>query len=99
MVNTTQVVPILIFAFENRRGRLAGLVSTIQDLIRDYPATRSWRAALAYVYADGGRRGEARPGVDRLAAQAGFGMTEELTWVVVNALLAETRAPAGEPAR
>ena len=99
MLNTTQVVSILIFAFENRRGRLAALVSTIQDLIRDYPATQSWRATLAYVYADGGRLDEARAEFERLAAQAGFGMTEDLTWFVVMALLAETCCQLGDADR
>lgn len=99
MLNTTQVVAILMFAFENRRGRLGGYESSVQDLIRDYPATESWRAALAYLYAETGRLDLARDEFERLATRDGFGMTEDLTWFVVMALLAETCCHLGDADR
>jgi tetratricopeptide (TPR) repeat protein len=86
-------VPILagaqLFSLRRAQGRLGELEDAVRQFADSLPAMPAWRCALAVLYLDDGREGEARRELEHLAAR-GFGdVPRDNVWMLTMALLAE----------
>ncbi|MEA2316306.1 MAG: hypothetical protein QOD44_495 [Solirubrobacteraceae bacterium] len=86
-------VPILagaqLFSLRRAQGRLGELEDAVRQFADSLPAMPAWRCALAVLYLDDGREGEARRELEHLASR-GFGdVPRDNVWMLTMALLAE----------
>ena len=80
-------------------GRLAELQATVERLAARYPETTRWRAGLAYLHTELGRRDEAAAAFEEVAGR-GFGAVErDNQWLVAMTDLADTCAFLGDARR
>jgi tetratricopeptide (TPR) repeat protein len=86
-------VPILagaqLFSLRRAQGRLGELESAVRQFADSLPAMPAWRCALALLYLDDGREGEARRELEHLAAKGFTDFPRDNVWMVAMAMLAE----------
>jgi tetratricopeptide (TPR) repeat protein len=86
-------VPILagaqLFSLRRAQGRLGELESAVRQFADSLPAMPAWRCALAVLYLDDGREGEARRELEHLAARGFADFPRDNVWMISMALLAE----------
>ena len=86
-------VPILagaqLFALRRAQGRLGELENAVHQFADRLPAMPAWRCALAVLYLDDGREGEARRELEHLAARGFADFPRDNVWMIAMASLAE----------
>jgi hypothetical protein len=86
-------VPILagaqLFSLRRAQGRLGELESAVRQFADSLPAMPAWRVALAVLYLDAGREGEARRELEHLAGRGFHEFPRDNVWMVSMASLAE----------
>ena len=86
-------VPILagaqLFALRRAQGRLGELENAVHQFADRLPAMPAWRCALAVLYLDDGREGEARRELEHLAARDFADFPRDNVWMIAMASLAE----------
>jgi len=75
-----------------RSGRFEELEAEVKGFVLKYPSIAGWRASLACIYAEMGRRAEAREEFERLAQSDFADFPRDGAWVVGIALLAQVCA-------
>ncbi len=69
------------------QGRLAEIATAVEDFVDQYRALPIWRAELAQMYLDLGRREDAAAVFEELARD-GFPLPRDLTWLLAMSVLA-----------
>jgi tetratricopeptide (TPR) repeat protein len=86
-------VPILagaqLFSLRRAQGRLGELEDAVRQFADSLPAMPAWRCALAVLYLDDGREGEARRELRHLAGRGFRDVPRDNVWMLTMALLAE----------
>ncbi|HEY3019989.1 MAG TPA: protein kinase [Solirubrobacteraceae bacterium] len=80
-------------------GRLAELQATVEQLATRYPETTRWRAGLAYLHTELGRRDEAAVAFEEVAARGFAAVERDNQWLVAMTDLADTCAFLGDARR
>ncbi len=94
-----QLFGIQISRVRSEQGRLDELVDMIRGFADQYPAVPGWRARLASVYSELGRREDARREFERLAANGFSDIPRDGAWLVAIIYLAEACAFLGDADR
>jgi hypothetical protein len=96
-------VPILagaqLFSLRRAQGRLGELEGAVRQFADSLPAMPAWRCALAVLYLDDGRAGEARRELEHLAAEGFADVPRDNVWMLTMALLAELCEGLGDGER
>jgi tetratricopeptide (TPR) repeat protein len=85
-----------LFVLRRAQGRLAELEDTIRRSIHEYPALLRFRCALAHLYGDLGREGEARAVFDTLLSQDLARLYRDAEWSFSLSLLPDPCAFLGD---
>ncbi len=86
-------------AVHRARGPLVDIEPGLHDLAERYPGLPCWRAALAAVYAEDGRSGDARREFERLARKEFADLPQNYFRLLTAVLLGETCAWLGDTER
>lgn len=97
--NATQVFATQMFVLRREQGRLVELEPAFKGMVEQYPDIPSWRCGLAMLYAQLGRREEARQEFERVAVDDFAGLPRDLFWLIGMMLLAEVCCVLGDAAR
>jgi tetratricopeptide (TPR) repeat protein len=89
---------LALFVLRRAQGRLGELEDTIARSVREYPALIRFRCALAHLYAELGRTGEARRALEELLARDLAREHLDAEWLFSMALLVEPCVRIGERA-
>jgi len=81
------------------QGRLAELEPAVKGFVETYPQGLTWRASLAYIYAESGREQEARSQYELVAANEFAGVKLDGSWLVTITVMAELCARLGDLSR
>lgn len=90
--NALQIYGVQLAAVRREQGRYHELEDGIKLFMEQYPAIRTWRCALAYLYADAGRAQEARGELDVLGADEFAALHRDLFWLADVTLLGQACA-------
>jgi tetratricopeptide (TPR) repeat protein len=90
---------VQIFFLRREQGRLAELEDAMRGAVATYPHVRAWRATLAYVYAENGRRADAAHELEQAACDDFRYIADDNNRVATLAMLAETSALLADRAR
>jgi class 3 adenylate cyclase/tetratricopeptide (TPR) repeat protein len=94
--NTLQAFGVITFALRRDQGRLDEVEDTFVEFVHQYPAVPAWRAGLAVLYLELGRREDAQHELDQLAQNDFEAIPLDANWVVAVALCAEVAAQLGD---
>jgi tetratricopeptide (TPR) repeat protein len=93
--NALQIYGVQLAGLRREQGRYGELEEGLKAFIDQYPAIRTWRCALAFLYADAGRARDALGELDALATDDFRGLPRDLFWLADLALLGQAAALAG----
>ena len=85
-----------IFTIRREQGRLGEIEDAVRRFIEIYPAIPAWRAALALMLLEGGRREEARAELEAIDVAA---LPRDANWLIAVTLLAEVAGSLPDPER
>ncbi len=88
-----------LFNIRREQGRLDEVEPAVRRFIELYPALVAWRAALAMLLVEVGRRDEARAEFERLAEGGFDDLPRDANWLIGVTLLAEVCGALGDGAR
>ena len=81
------------------QGRLTELEPAVKGFVATYPEGLTWRASLAYIYADSGREQEARCQYEIVATNDFAGVKLDGSWLVTITVMAEVCARLNDLSR
>ena len=81
------------------QGRLAELEASIKTIAEQYSRVAAWRGALAFLYSQLGRKGEARNELERLAKNGFVDLRSDGDWYATTWFLSMTCAYLGDSSR
>lgn len=90
---------VQMFAIRSEQGRLSEMESVWKGAAEQYPQFPVVRAALAFLYSELGREGEARAEFERIAADDFAGLPRDLNWLIALAYLSQVCASLGDARR
>jgi tetratricopeptide (TPR) repeat protein len=90
--NALQIYGVQLAGLRREQGRYGELEEGLRAFIDQYPAIPTWRCALAFLYADGGRTLDARRELDALAVDGFGGLPRDLFWLADVTLLGQAAA-------
>jgi tetratricopeptide (TPR) repeat protein len=88
--NAVQFFGVQLFALRRFQGRLDEVEEAVEGFVTDYPATPTWRAALALLYYEGGRIADARAAFDEIARNDFADLPRDLNFFMCMTLLVHT---------
>ncbi len=88
-LNARQMFAVQTYAIGYERGQVSGFEEPIRALIEQYPAVKSWRAALALGFVGDGRLDEARKEFDLLAANNFEDLPEDVNLPITLAVIGQ----------
>ena len=88
-----------LFELRWHQGRLAELETVLKGFLEQYPDIPVWRAVLALLHSEAGRREEARDEFEHLAIADFADLPRDVVWLICVALLSEVCAYLGDAAR
>ena len=97
--SASQSWAIQMYALRNEQGRLGELEPVLTAATELYEAVPSWRAALAYLYAQTGQEAECRKEFERLAEDDFGGLPRDGIWLTGAAYCARACAYLGDAGR
>jgi DNA-binding NarL/FixJ family response regulator len=93
------VYGVQMFTLRREQGRLAEVAPAVQLFVQGDPGAAAWRPGLALVYAELGRREDARREFERVAAEGFAALPRDGVRAASIAYLAEVCAMLGDAAR
>ena len=98
-VTVSQYYAIQMLGIRRDQGTMGELEQAARQLVEDNPGRPAWRAALAMLLCESGRRGEAREEFSRLAARDFEDIPKDLDWMIAIVLLSDVCADLGDRER
>ncbi len=95
-VTARQYYAVQLIAIRRDQGRMGELEEAVRQVSEQYPNRLGYRAALALLLAETGRREEARAEVDSLAVDE---IPEDVDWLTTMTMLADLAADLGDATR
>ena len=87
-----QLFGVHMYDLRWKQGRLGEVEGAVKAFVEENPATPSWRAALALVYAETGKEAEARTELEHLAADDFAAIPKDANWLAAISILCDVCA-------
>ena len=97
--NATVTYRLQMYVLRRQQGRLEEIEDIVRRSVAEYPTYPIWRCVFAQVQAELGHAGEARDGLDALAADGYASVPFDEEWLVSIGLLAEAASVLGDGGR
>ncbi len=97
--NAQMFFAVQLAGVRREQGRLGELETGMRALAAQLPNMHSWRATLAYLYAEDGNEAGAREALESLAGKGFSDLARDATWLTTMGLLAEVAASLGDAER
>ncbi len=97
--NASLVFTISLFALRREQGRLQELEEPFKQFVERYPAIRTFRTGLAFLYSELGRQADARGEFEQVAARGFTAIPRDGNWLNAYQALAQTCAFLGDVRR
>jgi len=88
-----------LYNLRRLQGRIAEVESIFREAAEGSPSVATYRAALAYLYADLGMLDESRDQFERLAARNFSDIPQDFLWMITMSTLTDTCAALGDAER
>src|SRR5690606_34475499 len=90
---------VQMFSVRREQGRLAELAAPVEHFVRATPQAATWRPGLAVIYAELGRREQARAELDLLAQDDFEGDNRDALWLMSIVFLTDVCTLLGDAPR
>ncbi|HKC50817.1 MAG TPA: AAA family ATPase [Myxococcota bacterium] len=97
--NASMFYAVQLAAVRREQGRLGELEAGLRSLAEQLPNMPTWRATLAFLYAEDEREEPARAELERLAGKDFADLQRDTTWLTTVGLLADVAAFLGDAPR
>jgi len=88
-LDATGMYGIQMFSLRREQGRLQEVAPVLEHFVSTTPRESAWRPGLALIYAELGKRSEARAEFEQLSKDGFAGVVRDATWLYCMAMLAE----------
>jgi predicted ATPase/DNA-binding CsgD family transcriptional regulator len=98
-LDATGIFGVQMFSVRREQGRLAELAAPVEHFVRATPQAATWRPGLALIYAELGRREQARAEFDRLAQDDFESVNRDALWLMSIVFLTDVCTLLGDAPR